>query len=905
MSDSTCAAGKVVSSSNAIGTYDGSDYLLITFDGGSCNTALVRKQAASADPAEFNVTQMFTTEGALSYTVSGMASSSGTPPNCTLTICVNGACGTLDTLTTSWASYSFDTPVLPAGNTTAVFAFVCDGQAYVGLDDINAVANSPFSSSSNAPGMLTTTLTVVGTTTLSATETQYLTRNASAAGLLLTTTAFVTPLPVVFTSTLPASTTTVFTAGPIVTRTIDQNITGPTNTAYLNQTLTPAPATSLVPTTILRTSLVPMTITSTYPVTYITSLPALTVFETSVIISTLLNYQTAYLTTTEILSYPVTLTSIQSASTATTTALSTTTIISYRPVTYTSIDTELQTIDHTLITISSYAYAPAVTQSISVTLPDGTQTLDITATLPQATSTFVDTESLTISLPAGTATLTLPAITQSISITLPASTETATLITTESDTATTTEITSLLGTETDYSTATETEYSTATVTDYSTATETDYSTATETDYSTATVTDYSTATTSLPVATVTASSDCTLFLEDVTLGFIVALGDDPLQYAAPAAEAGDQLSLQCLQNLPDNSGEPSLSVHVLNCQSIDATVDGQMMKYSSDFTIAQPAGTTISLDAPFAGTMHVWVLSPNALTAGQPDTEFQYTMTKDAQQSIGVSCFSADSTEVQWAFQCPASLVITVFDSTLGVQLASSTDYSNEDGPPWTGDTFTVSSASGHNITTVVEVDSSTRLQVQIWSQQAGAYVTVASAIGSVPCSFVQQGNRQQLSILCSSAISPPPSQASLCTSVPAEGAYDQYGDYIVYDNFFSGTGVTESSDIPGNGDSSYLPQKFYLDGNLSDCDAITSCLQVYQPTDTVDRDGYPDWYSTVDLHYRISTSQWECVKYFGRGSSYNAASSYKYMRTSYFDQASDDIGNVYGYGNCGVSDDC
>ena len=174
--------------------------------------------------------------------------------------------------------------------------------------------------------------------------------------------------------------------------------------------------------------------------------------------------------------------------------------------------------------------------------------------------------------------------------------------------------------------------------------------------------------------------------------------------------------------------------------------------------------------------------------------------------------------------------------------------------------------------------------------------MTAASAVGSVAYSLMQPGPHNRLSILCSRATPPPPSQASLCTTIPTLGVYDQYGDYIVYLSFFSGSGVTENYDIPGNQDPSNPPQEFYyLDGSdLSDCDAITQCLQIYQAT----VNSFPDWYSTVDVHYRISTNQWECVKYYGRGLFMN-------MRTSYFDQASDDIGNAYGYSNCGVSSDC
>ncbi|KAK6398300.1 hypothetical protein LTR65_003380 [Meristemomyces frigidus] len=336
---------------------------------------------------------------------------------------------------------------------------------------------------------------------------------------------------------------------------------------------------------------------------------------------------------------------------------------------------------------------------------------------------------------------------------------------------------------------------------------------------------------------------------------------------------------------------PSLTVHMLNCASLDVTVDGAPTTYFSDFTVTQPVGTTLGLGDLGGGTMDIWVLPPNTLTLGSPDSEYQYTMTQDAQQSIGVSCFSAAYAYVQWASQCPASLVITVYDSTLGIQLGSSRDYSIEVGPPWTGKIFSVYLASGHNITTIVEADSSTELQVQ------QAFATVASGVGSVPYSFVeQQGDQQQLSILCSSATSPPASQASLCTTIPSLGVYDQYGDYIVYYEFFSGTGVVENGNIPGNENTSYPQIVHYYDGGMSDCNAISQCLQIYQPS----INGYDEWYSTIDVHYRISLNQWECVKYLGRGNP-----AFKNMRTSYVDQGiaeigvnNNDVGNVYGYAN-------
>ncbi|KAK5740220.1 hypothetical protein LTR17_004721 [Elasticomyces elasticus] len=798
LSDSSCAAGKVVSSDGAISPYDGSDYLLITFAGGSCNTAVRRRQTASVDAAEFNVTQTFTTIGGVGYTVGGMARdapSSQAPPNCTLMICVDDACGTLNALTTSWALYSFDTAVLPVGNTTAIFAFVCTGQAYVGLDDISAVADGAGTSSSAAPGMQT----ITETTTLVATRTQYVTLNASTTELFGTTT------------------------GPLVTQTIDRSITGPTNTAYLNQTLTPAPVTSLVPTTILQTSLVPVTIVSTYVVTQVTSLPGSTIYETSVTITTLLQSYaitatepgpTVFLTTTQLSSYPITFTSIQPGSTVTTTALSETTIISYQSITYTTV--QVQTINNTLVSISSYPITettslPAYT--LTATATESTISLSAyaiteTDTLPAYTFTETTTEStLLISSYAITETTSLPP---------------STLVATQTNTATTTEITSLLETTT---LPASTETDTATTTEVSTLL----------------------ATTSLPAATVTASSDCSLFLEDMTLGLIVAIGDDPLQYAAPAAEAGDQMSLRCLQNSPANSAGPVLDVHLLNCPQVDANTNGPVNPYYSDFTITQDVGSPVEMDA--GGSLGVWVLPPNVLTANSTGKYFQYAMTSDAQQSIAVSCFTADLTQIQWAYQCPTSLVITVFDSTLGVQLGSSGDYSSADGPPWTGDIFSFYSASGHNITTIVEADSSTQLEFQVTGTQpyplGAAYTTLESGIGSVSYSFVRQGDRQALSILCSPASPPPPSQSSICTSVPWLGIYDQYGDYIVYLIFFSGTGVTESYDNPGNGDPNNPPQFYELDGSLSDCDAINTCLQLYQ---AALGGGFGNWYSAVDL---------------------------------------------------------
>ncbi|KAK3641775.1 hypothetical protein LTR56_011102 [Elasticomyces elasticus] len=877
LSDSSCAAGKVVSSDGAISPYDGSDYLLITFDGASCNTAGRRRQTASVDAAEFNVTQTFTTIGGVGYTVGGMARdapSSGTSPNCTLMICVDDVCGELDTLTTNWALYSFDTAVLLAGNTTAIFAFVCTGQAYVGLDDISAVADGLGASSSAAPGMQTITSTVMGTTTLFATQTQYVTLNASTTELFGTTTAFVTPSPVVFTSTLAASTTTIFTAGPLVTQTIDRSITGPTNTAYLNQTWTPDPVTSLVPTTILQTSLVPVTIVSTYVVTQVTSLPGSTIYETSLAITTLLQSHaitatepgpTVFLTTTQLSSYPITFTSVQPGSTVTTTALSETTIVSYQSITYTTV--QVQTINNTLVSISSYPITettslPAYTLTATATestLSISSYAITETDTLPAYTFTATTTEStLLISSYAITETTSLPP---------------STLVATETNTATTTEITSLLETTT-------------------------HPASTETD--TATTTEVSTllATTSLPAATVTASSDCTLFLQDMTLGLIVAMGDDPLQYAAPAAEAGDQMSLRCLQNSPAKNAGPVLDVHLLNCPQVDANTNGPVHPYYSDFTITQDVGSPVEMDA--GGSLGVWVLPPNVLTANSPGKYFQYTMTPDAQQSIAVSCFTADLTQIQWAYQCPSSLVITVYDSTLGVRLGSSGDYSSADGPPWIGDIFSFYSAAGHNITTIVEADSSTQLEFQVTGTQpyplGAAYTTLESGIGSVSYSFMRQGDRQALSILCSPASPPPPSRSSLCTSVPWLGIYDQYGDYIVYLIYFSGTGVTESLENPGNGDPNNPPQFYELDGSLSDCDAINTCLQLYQ---AALYGGFGNWYSAVDLHYRISTNKWECVKFYGR------VGGEKNQRTSYFDQASDDIGNVYGYSTRDIEDSC
>ena len=114
----------------------------------------------------------------------------------------------------------------------------------------------------------------------------------------------------------------------------------------------------------------------------------------------------------------------------------------------------------------------------------------------------------------------------------------------------------------------------------------------------------------------------------------------------------------------------------------------------------------------------------------------------------------------------------------------------------------------------------------------------------------------------------------SACTTVPASaGPVSYYGVY------FSGCAKVESPTNPANSDPvAYPPITSILSGSLSACDAVRQCAQLTRND--------PNVYYSFDLHFRISTGNWECVQYYDNN-----------LDSSYFSVVDPDVRDAYGYG--------
>lgn len=74
------------------------------------------------------------------------------------------------------------------------------------------------------------------------------------------------------------------------------------------------------------------------------------------------------------------------------------------------------------------------------------------------------------------------------------------------------------------------------------------------------------------------------------------------------------------------------------------------------------------------------------------------------------------------------------------------------------------------------------------------------------------------------------------------------------FNEIYSGSGFTENPDNPSNTNGN--PFTVTYPCTLPVCEALQRCLN--------DAVGRPWEYASVDLHFRKSSQQWECVEYSG-----------------------------------------
>ncbi|KAK5725387.1 hypothetical protein LTR15_003573 [Elasticomyces elasticus] len=115
------------------------------------------------------------------------------------------------------------------------------------------------------------------------------------------------------------------------------------------------------------------------------------------------------------------------------------------------------------------------------------------------------------------------------------------------------------------------------------------------------------------------------------------------------------------------------------------------------------------------------------------------------------------------------------------------------------------------------------------------------------------------------------------CSSVSGPIATASPPRTASYAAYFQGCGVRENSNNKGNTITSRPPVTAYFDGSLAACDAINQCAGAAA-------NGLEVYYS-FDLHYRISTAQYECVQYYDGNTD-----------TAAFNVVDPDVDVTYGY---------
>lgn len=114
-----------------------------------------RRQAANA--MVYNITQSFSATSGVQYTISARAeaiSNGGLDSDCIVQICSMDNCGPQSSLSTSYRLYSYSFIARSSSSSAAILSFSCTGPAYVGVDNVMAVA----SSQSSRPATITTTV---------------------------------------------------------------------------------------------------------------------------------------------------------------------------------------------------------------------------------------------------------------------------------------------------------------------------------------------------------------------------------------------------------------------------------------------------------------------------------------------------------------------------------------------------------------------------------------------------------------------------------------------------------------------------------------------------------------------------------------------------------------------------
>ncbi|KAF7192237.1 hypothetical protein HII31_06269 [Pseudocercospora fuligena] len=428
-------ASVVSSSTGPLPAYDGDNYLLITF--GTSSSGVGKRQAAASQT--YNVTSVYAANAGSSYTFSAYAAQAqngDVAPQCSLTICGNVACSAAFPLTASYSQYSYQyTAQSTRQDATATFIVQCAQAAYVALDSVSVVANTPGSS-----GQATQTVTQTITPSTGGRPTQTVTQTVDRT---VTATLQQGPSTLVQTATAAAQTSVVpvtYTTTRLITTTLDGSTTVLTTTVPtvilstivataspslipITQTETQLITTSLNGSTVVLTSTVPTVIWSTVYATATPDPQTITFDRTATTVAWTTATQTATLnqtidnpiTTTTTITSTLNVTTTQPASIVVETSFATATSL----VTYTAVSsyplnasTSVTTATTTLLlttTIDRPSIINLTTTATETSILTETRTpFNISVTYPQVTLTpLPTTELVTITLDPSTITNTL------------------------------------------------------------------------------------------------------------------------------------------------------------------------------------------------------------------------------------------------------------------------------------------------------------------------------------------------------------------------------------------------------------------------------------------------------------------------------------------------------------------
>lgn len=102
--------------------------------------------------------------------------------------------------------------------------------------------------------------------------------------------------------------------------------------------------------------------------------------------------------------------------------------------------------------------------------------------------------------------------------------------------------------------------------------------------------------------------------------------------------------------------------------------------------------------------------------------------------------------------------------------------------------------------------------------------------------------------------------------------------DTATYIQYFSGYGVKENTNNPGNDDPTDVPPVTTTYAATNNCNAVQTCAAFLAGGDYY-------IYQSFDVHHLANENEWECVIYYDQNTD-----------PSYFNVQDADVGAAYGY---------